>query len=200
MVAGKKIFYLFHPHNNENLYEGHIREGELIYDIKTKKFIRSKLLDSTSMVMSPVNILKPNYTEYPKFSAARPMTCEVDEGDMLYLPAFWWHEVQSKPPTAPTTITSKCERTREKEEECQPFSISLNIAINFWYNPLYQKEFPCNDCPLYYNYNDYQDILQKFSSSSKKEKGFDFLELENLASSDNCERLAWNDDDRKCAE
>lgn len=33
--------------------------------------------------------------DFPRFSAARSVTCEVKEGEMLYLPASWFHEVIS---------------------------------------------------------------------------------------------------------
>lgn len=51
MIAGKKRLDLFPPHNNEELYEGHIREGQLSFSLETGQFSRTNLLDSTSMVL-----------------------------------------------------------------------------------------------------------------------------------------------------
>lgn len=43
--------------------------------------------------MSPVDILAPNLTRFPKFAQASPLVCEIEAGDILFLPSFWWHEV-----------------------------------------------------------------------------------------------------------
>lgn len=33
------------------------------------------------------------YDRFPRFAKARPLSCTISEGDVLYMPAFWWHEV-----------------------------------------------------------------------------------------------------------
>ena len=48
---------------------------------------------------------------FPEFKKTYPLNCTITEGDVLYMPAFWWHEVYSLP----------------NEEE------KRNLAINFWY-------------------------------------------------------------------
>lgn len=59
---------------------------------------------------SPVNFFDPNYEKYPDFAYVRgKMYVKLEEGDLLYIPAFWWHHVKS--------------------------SKNNNIAINFWYTP-----------------------------------------------------------------
>jgi jumonji domain-containing protein 7 len=139
MIKGKKQFIIYEPHKNYKLYEGHIPEarlnavnkGYLKYDLE-----RTGLLESTSLVMSPVDILEPNFELFPNFKDAVPMNCTVNEGEMLFLPSFWWHEVQSYP------------------AESEP----LNIAVNFWYEPFFKKEFPCQACPLKVN-PEYFNIL-----------------------------------------
>ena len=52
---------MFEPHNNSRLYEGHIPQATLGYNAKLKQFRRKNLEDTTSMVMSPVDILKPDF-------------------------------------------------------------------------------------------------------------------------------------------
>ena len=44
---------------------------------------------------SPVNLSAPDLRRFPAFTQARPRTCRVEEGDVLYLPSRWWHEVES---------------------------------------------------------------------------------------------------------
>ncbi|XP_041481825.1 uncharacterized protein LOC121428994 [Lytechinus variegatus] len=125
-LRGRKELTLFEPHNNTQLYEAHIPEALLGFDPATQRFRRKKLMDSTSMVMSPVDIKDPDYKRFPEFAEARPLNCTLTEGDILFMPAFWWHEVQSYP----------------NEIE------GRNLAVNFWYEPFFSKEFPCPECKL----------------------------------------------------
>lgn len=62
------------------------------------------------MVMSPVDITQPDLRRFPLFAKATPYHCNIKEGDVLYMPAFWWHEVQSQP----------------------DYSEMRNLAVNFW--------------------------------------------------------------------
>jgi len=133
-IAGQKSLTLFPPTNNEALYEGHIREGELSYSLESDTLVRGKLLESTSMVMSPIDIEAPNFEKFPLFLfAPESMDCTINEGEVLFLPAFWWHEVKSSPDIS-----------------------GRNIAVNFWYSPVLDKDFPCRTCKQFvsdkYNY------------------------------------------------
>jgi len=139
-IRGEKKLTLFEPHNNYNLYESHIQEALLSFDFDTKRFRNAKLLDSTSMVMSPVDINTPDLKRFSNFTNAIPLDCHLKEGDVLYMPAFWWHEVQSYP---------------NSDEH-------RNLAVNFWYEPFLQKEFPCVDCKLDVN-PIYRELIEKFA-------------------------------------
>ncbi|GFS22443.1 JmjC domain-containing protein 7 [Elysia marginata] len=125
-ISGEKHVTLFNPHNNERLYEGHMQETQFSYNKSTRSFHRNRLLDSTSMVMSPVDLKRPNLKRFPLFADARPMKCSIKAGEILFMPAFWWHEVQSRPNV----------------------SEHRNLAVNFWYKPFLTKEFPCPECRL----------------------------------------------------
>ena len=139
MIKGSKQFLIYDPRDNKNLYEGHIPEARFEINETEQRFfklVRKGLQESTSMVMSPVNVLNPEYEKFPLFKNAKPMNCTVGVGEMLYLPSYWWHEVQSFP-------------------DLDEF---LNIAVNFWYEPFFAKEFPCADCPFEINPK-YFDLL-----------------------------------------
>jgi len=131
MVKGAKELILFDPRNNHQLYEGHIPEAKFKVTKKdqTYELVRNGLLDSTSMVMSPVDILNPDFEKFPLFGEAVPLRCRIERGEFLFLPSFWWHEVQSYP----------------HEDE------GINIAVNFWFKPFFEKEFPCKNCHLEIN-------------------------------------------------
>ncbi|XP_066934010.1 bifunctional peptidase and (3S)-lysyl hydroxylase JMJD7-like [Clytia hemisphaerica] len=140
-LRGNKRLTIFEPHRNYDLYEAHIQEAMLGYNPKSGKFRNHELLDSTSMVMSPIDILKPDFDRFSNFTRAKPMECHLNEGDVLFLPAFWWHEVQSYP----NAVEQR------------------NLAVNFWYKPFLTKEFPCVDCKLDVNHV-YRELLEKFAT------------------------------------
>jgi ribosomal protein L16 Arg81 hydroxylase len=48
---------------------------------------------------------------HPLYRSATPVRAEIGPGDVLYLPAYWHHEVQSIP----------------DEDE------GINVAVNFWF-------------------------------------------------------------------
>ncbi|ELU16439.1 hypothetical protein CAPTEDRAFT_227819 [Capitella teleta] len=125
-LRGQKQVILFDPHDNTRMYEGHIPQAMLSYDASQKRFFRKTLKDSTSMVMSPIDLLNPDLQKFPLFRDVRPLNCSIGEGDVLFMPSFWWHEVYSTP----------------------NLSEKRNLAVNFWYEPFLQKEFPCADCDL----------------------------------------------------
>ena len=128
VVSGEKTFKVFNPWKNENLYESHIRQGTLGFHDSTEQFVRQELSEATCMVMSPVDIIKPDLNRFPLFKNAKSFDCKVREGDALFLPSFWWHEVSSS-----------------------PGKDGRNLAVNLWYHPMRKKEFPCAECPLWLN-------------------------------------------------
>lgn len=42
----------------------------------------------------PLDPLAPDLARYPSYSQARALCCTVQAGEMLYLPALWFHHVQ----------------------------------------------------------------------------------------------------------
>ncbi|KAH9495848.1 hypothetical protein Btru_015241 [Bulinus truncatus] len=125
-ISGEKELLLYEPHNNTRLYEAHIQEAKLSYDPFSHTFNRDTLLESTSMVMSPVDLSNPDFKRFPKFAVLEPLKCTIKAGEVLYMPAFWWHEVQSRPNS----------------------SEHRNLAVNYWYKPFLTREFPCPECQL----------------------------------------------------
>jgi len=60
---------------------------------------------------------KPDLIKHPLFARATPLRVILHPGDVLYLPAFWHHEVQSIP---------------DVDESAGP-GRRINIAVNFWF-------------------------------------------------------------------
>jgi jumonji domain-containing protein 7 len=116
--------------------------------VNSKNILRFKtkhlLMESTSMVHSPVDITSPDYAHIPR------MRCTVEAGDAIWVPSYWWHEVYS----APGPLRRKSGAS----------DIQLNVAVNTWYSPLYKKEFPCAKCKKKLN-REYDNILRKMAEN-----------------------------------
>uniref|UniRef100_A0A0B6ZND8 tRNA wybutosine-synthesizing protein 4 n=1 Tax=Arion vulgaris TaxID=1028688 RepID=A0A0B6ZND8_9EUPU len=67
-VVGKKKVVLFHPNDVDNLY----MNGD-----------KSQVLD----------VDNPDLNKYPKFSHARPYRGVLEPGDILFIPALWFHNM-----------------------------------------------------------------------------------------------------------
>lgn len=78
-VAGKRTFTLFPPAQIENLYIGPVD------------------LTPSGRAISLVDFSNPDFKKFPKFQEAlqQAITIELNPGDALFIPALWWHHVQS---------------------------------------------------------------------------------------------------------
>ncbi|ORY96542.1 putative pla2g4b [Syncephalastrum racemosum] len=95
VIRGQKTFVLFPPAEyfclHETLYPS------AAYEPNDRGELELKPLEGDQKVpWIPVDPLYPNMERYPRFQHARPIEVTVNEGDMLYLPAFWFHHVLQK--------------------------------------------------------------------------------------------------------
>jgi hypothetical protein len=56
----------------------------------------------------------PDLKQFPRFDTSKGLAVRVQEGDILYLPAYWWHQVESLG--------------------------SENVNLNFWWMPAARKQ------------------------------------------------------------
>eukprot|EP00656_Telonema_subtile_P003473 TRINITY_DN1158_c0_g2_i1.p1 TRINITY_DN1158_c0_g2~~TRINITY_DN1158_c0_g2_i1.p1 ORF type:complete len:142 (+),score=39.32 TRINITY_DN1158_c0_g2_i1:160-585(+) len=61
---------------------------------------------------SPVDYNNPDLARFPYWAEAQPTKCSIQAGDMLWIPAFTWHNILSKG---------------------DPQANWLNVAVNYWY-------------------------------------------------------------------
>lgn len=73
-VFGRKSFLLFAPDEYPNLYTRHF---------------------SKSCWVSPVDPQEPDLTAYPLFRGAEGYEGVLEEGELLFIPMFWWHQAQA---------------------------------------------------------------------------------------------------------
>ncbi|CAL1538086.1 unnamed protein product [Lymnaea stagnalis] len=78
-IIGRKRVVLFHPKDVEHLY----MNGD-----------KSEVLD----------VENPDLNKYPKFSAARPYSGYLEPGDILFIPALWFHNMTYEDPGVAVNI------------------------------------------------------------------------------------------------
>ena len=109
VISGQKTFTLypptdlpFIPHQEYTVARYHQTESNKFKIINEPTWCSSKTIP-----WIPVDPLNPDYETYPEFAKAKPISCTINKGDVLYLPSLWFHHVQQTQGT---------------------------IAINFWYD------------------------------------------------------------------
>ena len=118
VVRGSKQFRLLPPHELHHLQREAFRAATYVNGARSPErsgeegrdpeLDGSKLIlqlddDSSTVVWSPVDLCT--------CEAVRPLFVELRPGDLLYLPAHWWHEV----------------RQNQRQHES-------TIAVNYWYD------------------------------------------------------------------
>jgi hypothetical protein len=92
VVAGRRRFTLFPPSQTPNLYPGPFE------------------LTLAGPPVSMVQLETPDFDRFPRFreALAHAVVAELDPGDAIYIPYFWWHHV------------------RALED--------FNVLVNYWFN------------------------------------------------------------------
>jgi hypothetical protein len=107
VVGGRRRFTLFPPEEIANLYVGPIH------------------FTLAGQPVSMVPLDDPDFVRYPRFeqALAAAQTAELEPGDAIYIPYFWWHHVQS------------LER--------------FNVLVNYWWNDAESATASPYDCLLH---------------------------------------------------
>jgi hypothetical protein len=93
VIAGRRRFTLFAPEEVGNLYIGPLDFAP------------------TGAAMSLVDLTEPDLAKYPRArdALAAASTAVLEPGDAIFIPALWWHQVESLDP-------------------------ELNALVNYWWN------------------------------------------------------------------
>jgi hypothetical protein len=92
VVAGRRRFTLFPPEQTPNLYPGPFE------------------LTLAGPPVSMVDMADPDFEKHPRFRQAQEhaVVAEMEPGDALYIPYFWWHHVEALE--------------------------TFNVLVNYWWN------------------------------------------------------------------
>ncbi|ORY91719.1 cupin-like domain-domain-containing protein [Leucosporidium creatinivorum] len=122
VIRGSKTFTLLPPAEFYCLHEQ-------IYPHATYNFTPPSTFSITSTTPSltlpwiPVDPHSPDLARYPRFAHARPIELTLQKGDMLYLPALWFHRVAQDVGDSPASAQGV-----EGEKQ------RATIAVNWWYD------------------------------------------------------------------
>eukprot|EP00656_Telonema_subtile_P019759 TRINITY_DN20966_c0_g1_i1.p1 TRINITY_DN20966_c0_g1~~TRINITY_DN20966_c0_g1_i1.p1 ORF type:complete len:340 (+),score=63.65 TRINITY_DN20966_c0_g1_i1:138-1157(+) len=112
-ISGRKEFVMLEPFNSHRCYPRRLPNIRRVSAASGETRRMHPLGDGESDNFSPVLVDSPDRMEYPLFDKSHTVKCVIEAGDVLYMPAFTWHNVYSwKDPTH-----------------------RLNTAVNFWVKP-----------------------------------------------------------------
>lgn len=104
----------------------------------------------------------PDVERYPDFAKAKPIAFTLQAGELLYLPAFWWHRVRAA---------------------------GVSVSINFWWPCDSMREYLAAPNAFRNLYRSYSvDRLQSVRRSALAPRGLDFDSAAELLLS---HRLTW---------
>ncbi|KAF8946408.1 JmjC domain-containing protein 7 [Haplosporangium gracile] len=126
VITGRKIFTLIPPTEQFCLHERQYIAATYVDTAESTAFLSStpaptpryKLEPMDPVVLTKWIALNPShepeeeiFEKYPRYQMCQPFKVVVNPGEMLYLPAMWYHQVEQEP---------------DHEGKC--------IAVNWWYD------------------------------------------------------------------
>ncbi|HJP93829.1 MAG TPA: cupin-like domain-containing protein [Pyrinomonadaceae bacterium] len=146
---------LHYDHTNNFFAQVYGRKRLTLFDPMQTDLLYPYPLESSASHVSFINLQQPDFGKYPKFRQARALTSLIEPGELLYLPAYWWHHVRS---------------------------LQVSISINFWWPPGFEQNFLPNalrTLPLLYQ----KDHLQSVKAEVLSEVGLEFIDAASLLQS-----------------
>jgi peptidyl-lysine (3S)-dioxygenase / protease len=114
-IVGRKRFIVFPPNEHDSIYPIFFHPG---------------------MWASPIEPHTPDLKKYPKFAAAKGFECELNAGEILYLPRFWWHHVEA---------------------------LTVSVSVNRWILPEGDPKQWWHQQPNAQRYISYEQLIERIS-------------------------------------
>lgn len=94
----------------------------------------------------PLDPLAPDLARYPSYSQARALCCTVQAGEMLYLPALWFHHVQQSHgciagEELPIRAAGGWVGEAVGNEGDLHAQVSIFPTVNYWYDMEYDLKY-----------------------------------------------------------
>ncbi|XP_004712785.1 bifunctional peptidase and (3S)-lysyl hydroxylase JMJD7 isoform X1 [Echinops telfairi] len=113
VLSGEKRFLLHPPSDRPFIpYELYTPATYRLTEAGTFEVVDEEAMEKVPWI--PLDPLAPDLARYPQYRGAQALRCTVQAGEMLYLPALWFHHVQ-------------------QSQGC--------IAVNFWYDMEYDIKY-----------------------------------------------------------
>jgi Cupin-like domain len=147
---------LHYDQSNNFFAQVYGRKRVTLFDPLQTEFLYPYPMSSTMNHLSFVDIENPDLIRYPEYRKAQPMECILEPGELLYLPAYWWHQVRS---------------------------LDVSISVSFWWLPDFQQFLTPNAIralPLLYEKDHLIDVKKLLVSV-----GLDFLKAAMMLYSKN---------------
>ncbi|GAA5841377.1 hypothetical protein JCM9279_000631 [Rhodotorula babjevae] len=126
VVRGSKTFTLFPPSEAYCMHEQPFPHATYVFDPATSTFSIRRTDPPLSLPWIPIDLDSPSLSQHPRFAHARPLRVTLEQGDMLYLPALWFHRVEQDVGHGPPRAGSGREgRGGER-------GVKAAIAVNWW--------------------------------------------------------------------
>eukprot|EP01135_Chromosphaera_perkinsii_P009287 Nk52_evm39s1705 gene=Nk52_evmTU39s1705 len=99
VVSGEKTFTLIPPNEIAYLHyemcavEKYTYPEHEEFPTSNKGVTRVPVEGMEPIPWIPLDPDDPDYEQYPEFRKAHPISCTIGKGDLLYLPALWFHKV-----------------------------------------------------------------------------------------------------------
>merc|ERR550514_597593 len=93
VVKGEKVFTLLPPAAAPFLHEQRCMPGEFARTQEGGWTVVPDAPDTPLVPWIPVDVAKPDLCKYPDAAKAPSVEVRVKPGEMLYLPAMWYHRV-----------------------------------------------------------------------------------------------------------
>ena len=143
---------LHYDHTNNFFAQVYGRKHLTLFDPMQTDLLYPYPLESPASHVSFIDLEQPDLEKYPKFRETRTLAGVIEPGELLYLPAYWWHHVRS---------------------------LQISISVNFWWAPGFEQNFLPNalrTLPLLYQ----QDRLQGVQAEVLSEVGLEFIDAASL--------------------